>query len=88
MFDLIFSIGLIVDVIPAQSKNWLTVFDPYVIVFTPAIIVPAVPNPIVESTFITDAPIETVSNDFVLGTTTKSSLTLDVSSYPTNNPIL
>ena len=88
IFDLIFSIGLIEDVIPVQSKNWLTVFDPYVIVFTPAITIPVVPNPIVESTFITDAPTATVSSDFVFGTTTKSFFTLDDSSYPTNNPIL
>ena len=51
-------------------------------------IVPVTPNPIVESTVITLAPIETFSIDFVFGTTIKSPATSELSSYPTNNPIL
>ena len=60
----------------------------YVIVFTPDTIVPVVPKPTVESTVITLAPTETFSIDFVFGTTIKSLLTSELSSYPINKPIL
>ena len=88
MFDLIFCIGSIALVIPVQFKNWFTVLSVYVIVFTPDIIVPVVPKPTVESTVITLAPTETFSIDFVFGTTIKSLLTSELSSYPINKPIL
>ena len=41
-------------------------------VFNPDIMVPVVPNPMVESTFIILDPIDTFSNDLVFGTITKS----------------
>ena len=56
--------------------------------FEPDIKVPVTPNPIVESTEITLEPADTASRDLVLGTITKSPLTSEVSSYPTNKPIL
>ena len=56
--------------------------------FEPDIKVPVTPNPIVESTEIILEPTDTVSKDFVFGTITKSPAISEVSSYPTNKPIL
>ena len=42
----------------------------------------------VESTEIIFEPADTVSKDFVFGTITKSPAISEVSSYPTNKPIL
>ena len=76
------------SVIPLQFKNWLTVLSEYVIVLIPDMIVPVVPKPTVESTVITLYPTAIFSKDLELGIIIKSPWTSEVSSYPTNNPIL
>ena len=54
----------------------------------PDIIVPIPANPIVESTEITEDPIETVSRHLVLGVIVKLPSTADTSVYPTKREIL
>lgn len=54
----------------------------------PDMIVPIPANPIVESTEITEDPIETVSRHLVLGVIVKLPSTADISSYPTKREIL
>ena len=58
------------------------------IVLLPEYIVPDCSNPTVESTEIIDAPLLTSSRTFELGVISKLPLTLLLSLYPTNNPIL
>ena len=57
-------------------------------VFDPDIKVPLSANPIVESTEIILEPAGVASKHFVFGTIIKSPATSEVSSYPTNKPIL
>ena len=57
-------------------------------VLMPDMIVPIPANPIVESTEITEDPIETVSRHLVLGVILKLPSTADISSYPTKREIL
>ena len=47
--------------IPEHPKNWLILFEVYVILFCPEINVPLSGKPIVESTLITVSPIKTGS---------------------------
>ena len=50
--------------------------------------IPVDPNPTVESTVITEEPIETLSIHFVLGETLKVPSIKSTSLNPTNSPIL
>ena len=71
-------------VMPVQFKNWLTVLSVYVIVLIPDTIVPAVPNPTVESTVITDDPADTSPITFDFPGIVNVPLIPLLSLYPTN----
>ena len=74
--------------IPSHPKNWFTVFEEYVIILSPDIKVPVVPNPTVLSTVITDDPIETGLIFDAFGWISNVPSIKSFSSNPTNNPIL
>lgn len=78
----------ITSVTPEHPKNWFTDLFVYVITLLPEINVPVTPNPIVESTAMTEDPIETELITLVFGWIVKLPSIKSFSSYPTNNPIL
>ena len=87
-WDLISSVVLITCVTPEHPKNWFTFLLVYVIVLLPLVKVPIVVNPTVESTVITEDPIETVSVTLVFGDIVKLPWIRLLSSNPANNWIL
>ena len=82
--DLTSSVVEISVVIPVQFKNWFTVLSVYVTVLIPDITLPAVPNPTVESTVITEDPTDTLPIAFDLPGIVNVPLIPLLSLYPTN----
>ena len=78
----------ILDTIPEQPKNWLTVFDVYVTVFVPEIIVPDSGKPIVVSTEITEEPATAAWVAFVFAWIANVPSMRSLSSEPTNKASL
>ena len=73
---------------PTHPKNWLTVFDEYVIILAPERIVPVDPNPTVLSTVITEDPTDTGLIFAVFGWISNVPSIKSLSSKPTNRPNL
>ena len=74
--------------IPLHPKNWFTDFDVYVIVLSPLMIVPESGKPIVESTVITEDPMDTALITLVSAWILKDPSIKSLSSNPINKPSL